>query len=109
MRPPPLVRREEGTGKSYLPTPAHCAYSRTNADDTSHYKGALLEDIRDQLQAVLEGQVSLAGVPQAIADLQTDMNDVKADIKVIKAVVTDQTYELKNQEHRLTRLERRAA
>lgn len=78
-------------------------------DDTSHYEGALLEDIRDQLQAILEGQASLVGVPQAIANLQEDVTDLKTDIRTIKAVVTDQTHQLDNHERRITRLERKAA
>ncbi len=62
----------------------------TSKNDTNHYEGALLEEIRDDVKTVLEGQASLAHVPVAITRLQDDMTTVKADIKTIKLAVKDQ-------------------
>jgi hypothetical protein len=53
--------------------------------------GTLLEDIDHKLSAVLEGQAAIAHLPGAVAKLQDDMTEVNADIKTIKAVVTDQS------------------
>jgi hypothetical protein len=57
--------------------------------DTDHYQGALLEDINERLKAILEGQQALAMVPSNIAQLQTDVTDIKAGIKTIKVVAEE--------------------
>ncbi|HET7060146.1 MAG TPA: hypothetical protein VFH99_02415 [Candidatus Saccharimonadales bacterium] len=71
----------------------------SDKNNTNHYEGALLEEIRDDIKTVLEGQQSMAHVPSDLAQLKDDMTVVKADIKTIKAVVT-------NHEGRITKIER---
>lgn len=68
------------------------------SDKNDHYEGALLEEMDHKLDALLEGQQSLAQVPGDPAQLKDGMTVVKADIKTIKAVIT-------NHEGRITRLE----
>jgi len=72
---------------------------------TDDNMGFVLEHLDDQLKAILEGQGALKDVPSAIARLQEDMDEVKTDIKAIKAAVTDQTGQLNGHENRLTSLE----
>jgi septal ring factor EnvC (AmiA/AmiB activator) len=66
---------------------------------------ALLEEINDRLKGIQEGQDSLVHVPAALARLETDMTVVKADVKVIKAVVTDHSHDIKDLKTRVTKLE----
>ena len=70
-------------------------------------KGAavILEDINDKLETILEGQVAMAAVPEDIKQLKSDMTEVKGDIKVIKAAVTDLTHETNNLKIRTSALE----
>lgn len=67
-------------------------------DDTSHYEGALQEEIRDQNKAIIEGLAGFSGVPAKVDKIAEDIEEIKIDIKAIKAVV-------KNHEGRITTLE----
>ncbi len=60
----------------------------SNSDD--NYIGVLLEDIRDQNKAVLE---AVGDIQKQVAELPTmkeDIKELKDDMKIIKAAVTDQ-------------------
>ena len=76
-----------------------------NDEDHSHYEGALLEEIRDQNKVILEGLGDLKGLPAKVDKLADDMTDVKADLKVIRAVMKDHSGQLDNHETRITQLE----
>jgi hypothetical protein len=54
------------------------------------YTGILLEDIDHKLDAILESQVLLAPMSQKLNDVDERLSHVEADVKVIKAAVTDQ-------------------
>ncbi len=69
------------------------------ADD---YTGVLLERIQDQLQRLAE---AVADVLAKVDDIDQRLREVESDIKVIKAAVTDQSYQLKQQSERLNTLE----
>ena len=74
-----------------------------------NYIGMLLEEIRDQNRAVLE---AVGVMQQQVAKLPTieeEIRELKADVKVIKAAVTDQSKQLDEHERRITRLESQAA
>lgn len=71
----------------------------SDTNDSGHYEGALLEEIRDDIKTLLEGQQSLAHVPGDLAQLKDDITIVKADIKTVKNVVT-------NHEKRIAKIER---
>jgi uncharacterized coiled-coil protein SlyX len=62
----------------------------------------LLEDMNHKLDAILEGQQSMARVPEQIEKIDTRLRDVEIDVKAIKAVVT-------NHDKRITKLEKTAA
>ncbi len=72
---------------------------------TSHYEGALLEDINGKLDAILEGQAAMAEIPPRVARLEIDVSSVKTDIKAIKFAVKDLSTDFKTMNRRLTRLE----
>jgi septal ring factor EnvC (AmiA/AmiB activator) len=77
--------------------------------DTNHYQGALLEEMNDRLKALLEGQQALAMVPSNIARLQTDMTEVKGDIRIIKATLKIHSTDINGHEKRITHLETQIA
>ncbi|MCA1703947.1 MAG: hypothetical protein LC808_12045, partial [Actinobacteria bacterium] len=85
-----------------------CTMSSMN-DDTSHYEGALLEDIQHKLAAILEGQQSLAHVPRELAELRADVADVKTNVKAIKAAIAVQSADTKDLKSRVATLEKAAA
>lgn len=68
----------------------------------SDYDGILLEDMNHKLDALLEGQQAMGGVPRQIEEIDTRLRNVEIDVKAIKAVVT-------NHEKRITTLEKTAA
>lgn len=76
----------------------------SDANDDIRYIGVLLEQILDQNKVILEAVSGIKDLPT-----RDEFDGLKADIKVIKATVTDQSKELAEHEHRITRLESRAA
>lgn len=68
----------------------------------NNYLGVILEDIQSKLQMIAE---TLAPLPGAVSQLQTDVTEIKSDLKVLKAVVTDHSEHINNHETRITRLE----
>lgn len=74
------------------------------SDDDVRYVGILLEQIRDQNQAVLE---LLKDIPTRteFGALKQDVADLNQDVKVIKAAVMDMGKQLADHEHRIIRLE----
>ncbi len=64
----------------------------SNSDD--NYVGLLLEQIRDQNKAVLE---AVGDIQRKVADLPTraEFNELKQDMKVVKAAVTVTNRDLK--------------
>ena len=82
-----------------------CTMSSTDNDDTSHYEGALLEDIRDSVQRLTE---AMAEIPGDVRQLKEDVGQLRQDVAVIKAVVTDQSSDLRGLDTRATVLEKAA-
>ena len=70
-----------------------------------HYEGALLEEFREQMKFVIEALKALKDVPADVRRLKEDMIVVKSDLKVMKAVLIDQSKTLNSHETRLTKLE----
>ena len=72
--------------------------------DDVRYFGVMFEEIRDQNRAVLE---LLRGIPTLsdFQQLEQRVDDLQADVKIVKAAVTDQSHQLADHEHRMTRLE----
>jgi len=64
---------------------------------------SLLEDIQSRLHRFDE---SMAQVPGDVRKLRVDVDTIKSEIAVMRAVVTDHSYELKAYGERLRDLER---
>lgn len=74
------------------------------SDSNDNYIGILLEEIRDQNKAVLEAvgdmRSELSKVPK-----RDEFDELKQDVKVIKAAVTDLSHQVNDQDQRISRLE----
>jgi chromosome segregation ATPase len=70
-----------------------------------HYEGALLEEIRDQNKAILEGLQPLPKIAKDIGKLQEDVETLKNDMQAVKAIAKDHSHQLDGHEDRLTQLE----
>lgn len=70
----------------------------------NNYHDVLLEQLRDQNKLILEIVSSLraevAQVPK-----RAEFDELKQDVKVVKAAVTDLSHQVSNHEHRISRLE----
>lgn len=67
--------------------------------------GVILEEIRDQNKAILEGLKGFSGVPAKVDKLSNDMEIVKSDLSAIKSVMKDHSQQLDDHEDRITVLE----
>jgi hypothetical protein len=67
--------------------------------------GVLLEAIQDDLRRLAE---AMADVPAQVRAIDARLVTVEADVQTIKAVITDISAELRDHEHRITRLEQAA-
>jgi hypothetical protein len=74
------------------------------SDTNDSYLGVLLEEIRDQNKAVLE---AVGDMQAKVSNLPTrdEFTELKQDVKVIKAAVTDVGNKQKEYERRISRLE----
>ena len=90
--------------------------SMSNTDD--NYLGILLEELRDQNKALLEGIKDLPtrwefnelrrdvdGIKQSASVLKVAIADLSQDVKVIKDAVSDNDHELADHGRRITQLE----
>ena len=69
------------------------------------YQTILIEQLVDQNKAILE---YVSGVPAMAAHLEhveQDVSELKQDMKIVKAAVTDLSQQVANHERRITRLE----
>jgi predicted nucleic acid-binding Zn-ribbon protein len=78
----------------------------STSDD--NYTNVLLEQIRDQNNALLEAAADQA-TRDDITQLRDDVQELKADVKTIKAAVTDLSGQVGEHERRITHLETRTA
>lgn len=74
--------------------------------DSERYTQILLEEIRDQNRALLEGQASLLGLPFKVDKIEEDVAELKSDMKVVKAAVRATNDDVRDHEHRINRLEK---
>ena len=63
------------------------------------------EVLADELKLIMEYVKGVPRIERKVATLEKDMHEVKSDIKVIKAVVTDIGRHQKGYDKRLVRLE----
>ncbi len=69
-----------------------------------NYTNVILEEVRDQNKKILE-MVSLMGEQMQKTAKQESIDEVKNDLKIVKAAVTDQGAVLADHETRITSLE----
>jgi len=72
------------------------------------YTNVLLEDMASKMDAVLE-IVGATQTDMKTLAKQADLEEVKADIRTIKAALADTNVVVKDHEHRITKLETSAA
>ena len=70
-----------------------------------HRLGVLYEAMQDDTKKILEIVGSMLPSVQKIPKLESDMAEVKADIKTIKVAVTETNRHVHDHERRITRLE----
>ncbi len=75
----------------------------------NNYTDVLLEDIRSQMQAVLEISLDTQKNIKPISSIQSDVVELKSDIKTIKQAVIDTNKDLRLLERRVTKLENKIA
>ena len=68
-------------------------------------KEVLGEVLADELKTILEYVKDVPVIKQKVDKLEEDMTEVKSDMKVVKAAVTDISRQLIDHERRITRLE----
>lgn len=68
---------------------------------TDHYVGALLEDIKHMLTAILEGQRSMVPVLDDIAHIEKDVFVAQGEVAAMKAVAKDHEKLLQSHEKTL--------
>lgn len=73
--------------------------SMSISDD--NYLGVLLEEIRDQNRAVLEAVGDMQKNVAKIPAIEQSVDELKQDMKVVKAAVTDLSYQVANHERRV--------
>ena len=74
----------------------------SNSDD--NYIGVLLEQIRDQNKAVLEGIKDLP-TRMELSEFRQDVAELTQDMKVVRAATTDTSRQVHDLERRVSRLE----
>ena len=70
-----------------------------------HKLGIFIEHMNDQFTRVLEAVGDMQEKVDKIPQMQEDVGELKQDMKVVKAAVTDTSRQVNNHEHRITRLE----
>jgi uncharacterized protein YoxC len=81
---------------------------QAQTDDQSRHDGVILEDIQDKLARILEATDALRDVPAKINTIDERLVNVEADVKTIKAAVTDTSRQVKDHGVRIAHLEQAA-
>ncbi len=69
------------------------------------YVAVLLEEVRDQYKTVLEAVGGMQKNVALIPEMREDISEMKQDIKVLKAALTDTNHQVQDHEVRISRLE----
>jgi hypothetical protein len=74
------------------------------SDSSDNYIGVLLEQIRDEVKAVHE---AVGDIQHKVDNQPTrdEFNELKDDVRVVKAAVTDQNKQMQDYGHRIDVLE----
>jgi len=74
-----------------------------------NYTNVILEDIRSQMQAVLEIAADTQQKVSALPTMQEDIAELKDDVATIKHAIGDISTELQLHDRRITKLEEKIA
>lgn len=77
----------------------------TNLNTEVRHRGVMIEHLTDQQQAMLEIMVGMQQEIKTLPGIRADLEEVKTDIKVIKAAVIETNKDLHTLERRVDRLE----
>jgi hypothetical protein len=72
---------------------------------TDNHTNIILEDINGKLDLVLEAVAPIKGLQSDMGTVKEDIAELKADVKVVKAVVTSQSHSMNDYDKRIARLE----
>ena len=75
------------------------------SDETMIHFTVLLEEIHNQNKFVLEVVSDMQKQVAKLPRIEESIDELKQDVKIIKAVVTDLSRQVNDHEHRLLRLE----
>ncbi|HWB39455.1 MAG TPA: hypothetical protein VG604_04450 [Candidatus Saccharimonadales bacterium] len=75
------------------------------SDNTDHYEGVILEEMRDNFKALAEAVAGLYPLHDKVDRIDERLQNVESDVHVIKMVMTNHSGELKDHEKRLNKLE----
>jgi outer membrane murein-binding lipoprotein Lpp len=70
-----------------------------------NYTAILLEDMNDKFDLIMEAIRPLQTLPAQVARLGEDVAELKSDMKVVKAAITDLTPQVNDIDVRVQRLE----
>jgi hypothetical protein len=111
--PPPVIQLLKVLIKHCSGEPAgRILYStmvNTHDDDTGHYEGSLLEDIRDKVDAIAEAVSGVSGRVNQVEERLTKVEQDTRLIPAIQAAITDQAKDFKGLGKRVMALEKAAA
>ena len=75
------------------------------SDTEGNYIGVLLEEIRDQNKAVLEAVGDMQKHVSKIPEIESTVTELKGDMKIVKAAVSDTSRQQSEHQRRITQLE----
>lgn len=74
----------------------------------NNYTNVLLEEIRSQMQAVLEISTDTREKVLELSTVKEDIAELKADMRTVKHTITDTNKELRLYDRRVSKLEEKA-
>lgn len=70
-----------------------------------NYTNVPLEEMNGKFDAIIEAVRTVPSLVESVNALSADMEEVRDDVKIIKAAVTDTNQQVQDHEQRITRLE----
>jgi hypothetical protein len=80
----------------------------TKDKPNDHYTGILLEDLHHKFDTLIEAFVSLRHEVKTKLATKEEIGEVKTDIKIIRTLLTEHSWQLGNHEQQIKRLVARA-
>ncbi len=80
-------------------------YTEDRMGKSTDHTAVILEDINGKFDQLIEVVAAMQTNLNKIPKIETELTEVREDVKVIKSVVTDHSSRIKDHELRLTKLE----